>query len=192
MIQTAADNQSKLLSVINELFTYVVDPYSKKKVIRVNPKLTEETLQKAVEKSRRLIVDLYIKCETDYVNGVKLYEAIVETKILETTQKQIEALKSDASKIIKETKSAVSTTVKEEPFVKPPPVVVAGVVKPLVAPSIETVPTTVSTEYSVPTTVTNTPSTIITETSVPTTVTNSVPTTVTNSLPTTVTNTPIV
>jgi hypothetical protein len=193
MIQTAADNQSKLLSVINDLFTYVLDPYSNKKVIRVNPNLTEDSLQKAVEKSRRLIVDLYVKCETDYVNGVKLYEAIVESKILETTQKQIEALKTEASKIIKETKTAVSTPVKEQPFVKPPPVVVAGVVnpgKPLVTSSIiETVPTTV----------TNTPTTIITESSVPTTVTNSVPTTVTNTptiittesaVPTTVTNTP--
>ena len=110
MIQTAADNQSKLLSVINDLFTYVIDPYSGKKVIRINPKLSDELLQKAVEKTRRLIVDLYIKCETDFVNGVKLYEAIVESKILETTQKQIENLKIEASKIIQETKK-VSTTI---------------------------------------------------------------------------------
>ncbi len=132
MIQNAADNQSKLLSVINDIFTYVIDPYSNKRVIRVNPKLTDESLQKAVEKSRRLIVDLYVKCETDYVNSIKLYEAIVEAKILETTQKQIDTLKTQASKIIKETKSAVVSPVKEEPFVKPPPqvqpVVVAGVV----------------------------------------------------------------
>ena len=33
MIQSAADNQSKLLTVINDLFTYVIDPYSGKKVI---------------------------------------------------------------------------------------------------------------------------------------------------------------
>jgi hypothetical protein len=186
MIQSAADNQSKLLSVINDLFTYVIDPYSNKKVIRVNPNLTEDLLQKAVEKSRRLIVDLYVKCETDYVNGVKLYEAIVESKILETTQKQIEALKTEASKIIKETKSVLSTPVKEAPFVKPPPVVVAGVVNPA-KPNINTIietnssiPTTITTDSSVPTTVTN---------SVPTTVTNSVDNTVTNSVPTTITNT---
>jgi hypothetical protein len=121
MIQNAADNQSKLLSVINDLFTYVIDPYSGKRVIRVNPKLTDETLQKAVEKSRRLIVDLYVKCETDYVNGIKLYEAIVESKIIETTQKQIDSLKTEASKIIQETKKA-SAPVK--PIVAP--VVVAG------------------------------------------------------------------
>ena len=116
MIQTAADNQSKLLSIINELFTFIIDPYSGKKVIRINPKLNDELLQKSVEKTRKLIVDLYVKCETDYVNGVKLYEAIVESKILETTQKQIETLKTEASKIIQETKKAS----------KPAPVVVAA------------------------------------------------------------------
>jgi len=106
MIQTAADNQSKLLSVINDLFTYVIDPYSGKKVIRINPKLNDELLQKAVEKTRRFIVDLYVKCETDYVNGIKLYEAIVESKILETTQKQIDNLKNEAKKIITESKKS--------------------------------------------------------------------------------------
>ena len=123
MIQSASDNQYKLLSIINELFTYVINPYTNKKVIRVNPKLTDESLQKSVEKTRRLIIDLYIKCETDYVNGIKLYEAIVESKILETTQKQIETLKNEATKIIKETKKAAVPT-KELPIViidKPSP-----------------------------------------------------------------------
>ena len=77
-------------------------------------------MQTAIEKTRRLIVDLYVKCENDYVNGVKLYEAIVESKILETTQKQIETLKTQASNIIKETKK-ISNPVKEELVVKPPP-----------------------------------------------------------------------
>ena len=116
MIQSAADNQYKLLEVINDLFTYVNDPYSGKRVIRINPKLTDASLQKAVEKTRRFIVDLYVKCETDYVNGVQLFEAIVESKIVETTQKQIESLKKEASKIISETKKA-SEPVKQQPVV---------------------------------------------------------------------------
>jgi hypothetical protein len=109
MIQNAADNQSKLLEVINELFTYVIDPYNGKKKIRVNPNLTDESLQKTIEKTRKLIVDLYVKCEMDYMNGIKIYEAIVESKILETTQKQIESLKKEANKIIDETTTVVST-----------------------------------------------------------------------------------
>ena len=107
MIQTAAKNQSKLLDVINELFTYVIDPYNGKQKIRVNPKLTEESLQKSVEKTRKLIIQLYVDCELSYVKGIKLYEAIVEAKILETTQNQIKVLTTQADKIIKETTSVI-------------------------------------------------------------------------------------
>lgn len=121
MIQSAADNQFKLLDIINELFTYVTDPYSGKRVIRINPKLTDELLQKAVEKTRKYIVNLYVKCENDYVTGVQLFEAIVESKIVETTEKQIENLKKEATKIIQETKKA-SQPVKENI----PPVIIAG------------------------------------------------------------------
>jgi hypothetical protein len=107
MIQTAAKNQSKLLDVVNELFTYVIDPYTGKQKIRVNPKLTEESLQKSVEKTRKLIIQLYVDCELSYVKGIKLYEAIVESKILETTQNQIKVLNTQADKIIKETTAVV-------------------------------------------------------------------------------------
>jgi hypothetical protein len=104
MIQTASNNQQKLLTVINELFIFVDDPYSDKKKIRVNPKLNENSLQKIVEKTREIIIELYVKCELDYVNGIKIYEAIVESKILETTKKQIENLEKKADSIIAETK----------------------------------------------------------------------------------------
>jgi hypothetical protein len=137
MIQGAADNQYKLLEVINELFTYVKDPYSDKRVIRINPTLTDNLLQKAVEKTRKFIVDLYIKCETDYVNGVQLFEAIVESKIVETTQRQIETLKKESNKIIYETKKA-SQPVAPQPvapqLVAPQPVAPQPVAPQLVAP----------------------------------------------------------
>jgi hypothetical protein len=116
MIQTAAKNQSKLLEVVNELFIYVIDPYNGKQKIRINPKLSEELLQKSVEKTRKLIIQLYIDCEMSYVKGIKLYEAIVESKILETTQKQISALTSQADKIIKETTAVIKP---KAPIAKP-------------------------------------------------------------------------
>ena len=131
MIQTAAKNQSKLLDVVNELFTYVIDPYTGKQKIRVNPKLTEESLQKSVEKTRKLIIQLYVDCELSYVKGIKLYEAIVESKILETTQTQIKVLTTQADNIIKETTAVVkpkapvavplNTSYNQAPF-KPTPV----------------------------------------------------------------------
>jgi hypothetical protein len=132
MIQNAADNQSKLLEVINELFTYVIDPYNGKQKIRVNPNLTEESLQKTVEKTRKLIVDLYVKCEMDYVTGIKIYEAIVESKILDTTQKQIQTLQKEANKIIDETTQIVSTP--SPPLIQAPINPIQAPVNPIQAP----------------------------------------------------------
>ena len=105
MINGAANNQQKLLTIINALFSFTTNPYTQKKQVRINPELTEEKLQGIIEKTRKLIIDLYVKCENDYVTGVKLYEAIVESKILSTTEKQIDNLKKEASKIIEESKN---------------------------------------------------------------------------------------
>jgi hypothetical protein len=171
MIQSAADNQSKLLEVINDLFTYVNDPYSGKRVIRINPKLNEVLLQKAVEKTRKFIVNLYIKCESDYVNGVQLFEAIVESKIVETTQKQIETLKKEASKIIAETKKA------SEPIKEPAIVIVEN-----------NTSTTPATTPATITSTTPTPATITSTTPTPATITSTTPTptpaTITSTTPT--------
>jgi hypothetical protein len=108
MIQTAADKQSELLSVINDLFIFVSDPYSDKKKIRVNPILTEDKLQTIVEKTRNIIVELYVKCEMDFVGNLKVYEAIVERKILETTKKQIDSLEKKANTILTETNQKIA------------------------------------------------------------------------------------
>jgi hypothetical protein len=100
MINDANKNQEALLNVLNEIFVYTVDPQSNKKQIRVNPKLTEDKLQEIVLETRALIIKLYLKCEIDFSNGIKLYEAIVEQKILETSQKQIENLNKLSDKLI--------------------------------------------------------------------------------------------
>ena len=115
MIDRAASNQYKLLDVINELFSYVLDPYTNKRVIRINPKLNEETLQKAVEKTRKLIIDLYITCEKDYLNGIKIYEAIVEAKILETTKTQIQNLEESKDKILDNIEKTIEPDKTENP-----------------------------------------------------------------------------
>ena len=107
MIQSASNKQSELLNVINDLFIFVNDPYSDKKKIRVNPTLTEDKLKKIVEKTRNIIIELYVKCEMNFVDNLKVYEAIVESKILDTTKKQIENLEKKATNIVTETNKKV-------------------------------------------------------------------------------------
>jgi hypothetical protein len=112
MIDNAAANQIKLLDVINELFTGINDPFTHKIKIRVNPKLTEKSLQKAIENTRKYIIELYVNCELDFVNGIKLYEAIVEKKIIDTTTKQINSLEREKNTLINESKE-LQKSVKE-------------------------------------------------------------------------------
>ena len=147
MINTAASKQNELLSVINNLFIFVPDPYTKKNKIRVNPKLTEESLQKDIVKARKIIIELYVNCETDYVNGLKIYEAIVEKKILETTQKQINTLQKESDKIVSETKNVIKPI--EKPFIEKPVIEKPVIEKPVNVPvqkiieKLDVTPTTV-------------------------------------------------
>ena len=68
------------------------------------------------------------------MNGIKLYEAIVESKILETTKNQIKTLEADAAKIISDTKK-VSAPAKPKQMMQPPVVVAAGQVDaPIITP----------------------------------------------------------
>jgi hypothetical protein len=100
MIQSVNVRQDELLSIVNKIFVYVLDPVTDKEVIRVNPDLTESGLQELVGETRKLIIELYLKCETDFVEGVKIYEAIVESQIFNTTQKHIEQLEKEREKLI--------------------------------------------------------------------------------------------
>jgi hypothetical protein len=139
MIQSASNKQSELLNVINDLFIFVNDPYSDKKKIRVNPSLTEDKLQKIVEKTRGIIIELYVKCELDYVENLKVYEAIVESKILETTKKQIDNLEKKANTIVGETSKKVQLGSEQVNQIVVPPgpqVVVAPIGPPVVVAPI--------------------------------------------------------
>jgi len=100
MVQTTHKNQDDLLGIINLLFTYVIDPQTQKKRIIVHPKLSEDGLQAAVVKTRNTIINLYLKCENDYAMGVKLYQAIVEKQIKDTTIKQLNVLEKETEKLV--------------------------------------------------------------------------------------------
>jgi hypothetical protein len=91
-VDNANKNQDKLTDIINKLFSHTKDPQTQKKVVRVNPELTEDELQKVVVESRELIINLYLTCEQDFETGVNIYKAIVEQLGLDTIQRQTETL----------------------------------------------------------------------------------------------------
>ena len=82
----------------------MTDPQTKKKIIRINPELTEELLQETVLETRAIIINLYLTCETDFANGIKIYEAIVDKKIIDTAKSQIETMERTREALITEDK----------------------------------------------------------------------------------------
>ena len=100
MVRNANKNQEALLEILNQLFVYSINPQTNEKQIRVHPKLSEKELQNIVIKTRAIIIKLYLTCEIDYTNGVKIYEAIVEKKILDTVQLQEKNLKNLSKTLI--------------------------------------------------------------------------------------------
>jgi hypothetical protein len=100
MIQNTNKKQEELLAIINLLFTSVVDPQTKEKKIIVHPNLTESSLQEIVIKTRKIIINLYLTCENDFVTGIKLYQAIVEKQIKDNTIKQLDVLEKESEKLI--------------------------------------------------------------------------------------------
>jgi len=119
MIQDAANKQQELLSVIDKLF-YIESGQDNTSKVRIHPKLTDETLNMVVAKTRKIIMELYIKCESDYVNGLKIYEAIVESKIRQTTQNQIITLQKEAAQKIEDTMSLTNSLETPERAIQPP------------------------------------------------------------------------
>jgi len=100
MIQNVNKKQESLLNIINKIFTYVNDPITNNKIIKINSYLNEDSLQEIIVETRNLIIELYLKCESDFTEGVKIYQAIVESQILDTTQKHIENLEKEREKLI--------------------------------------------------------------------------------------------
>ena len=101
MISSAKEKQDQLLELINKVFVSV-EKDDGKQFIRIQPHLTEQELQKIIENARTLIVELYLKCEEDFTHGIQLYEAIVESRIFQTTQMQIDNLKKKAELFIED------------------------------------------------------------------------------------------
>ena len=104
MIDSVIKKQEQLSSIIDKVFVYVYDSsetkLNKNEVIRINPDLTETSLQNIVVECRNYIKDLYLTCEKDFTEGIKIYEAIVESRILNTTIKQIDQLEKISDNLL--------------------------------------------------------------------------------------------
>ena len=102
MMRKSRNVQNDLLNIINEIFTYDVEQKTGKRLVRINPELTEKKLDKIVEKTRKIVVNYYITCEQDFEKGVKIYESIVENLMKDTALSQLDSLEETKEQLISE------------------------------------------------------------------------------------------
>tara|TARA_Y100000816_G_scaffold263294_1_gene221558 strand:- start:28099 stop:29352 length:1254 start_codon:yes stop_codon:yes gene_type:complete len=107
MMRKSRNVQSELLNIINEMFTYDLEQKTGKRLVRINPELTEKKLDKIVEKTRKIVVNYYVTCEQDFEKGVKIYESIVENLMKDTTMSQIDSLEETKEQLISEPSQAL-------------------------------------------------------------------------------------
>ena len=63
-------NQPKqIIGVIDTVFAYRINPNTERREIVINPELTK-SLQEVVELTRKIIVELYVGCEKDFIKGL--------------------------------------------------------------------------------------------------------------------------
>lgn len=95
MMQNAAVNKDALIVILDQLFVFAVNPQTKKPEITINPKLTDEILNKLVKETQQLIIKLYVACETDFIKGLEIFEQIIKEQINIVAQKKIDTLKRE-------------------------------------------------------------------------------------------------
>ena len=99
-------NQDKLLTILEKLFTFKplttagagavagsgAGAEKDKEELSINPNLDENSLRDLVNTTRQLIVDFIVTCESDFLEGIALFEGIVAVQLAATTKSQIKAI----------------------------------------------------------------------------------------------------
>jgi hypothetical protein len=72
-----------------------VDAESHNTKFIIDPGLTYEDLNTLIIDARRIILKLYITCEKDFIEALKILQAIIEAQIMETNQRQVKELERE-------------------------------------------------------------------------------------------------
>ena len=94
-MQQTEENRNVLIGVLDKVFTFAVNPQTKKPEITINPGLNDPMLNELVRQTQELIIKLYTSCESNFIKGLEIFEQIIQEQIKIKTEKKIEALKGD-------------------------------------------------------------------------------------------------
>jgi hypothetical protein len=82
MIQVTSSLQQRLIDILNKLFTKKSGENNK---VTIDPRVKMDMLDKLIVETRNLLLELYLRCEEYFQNGVNIYKAIVDDRIINNT-----------------------------------------------------------------------------------------------------------
>ena len=101
MIKGAQGSQDELMNILKEIFIIQkADNDEKTEIVTLNPKLNDETLNKIIAKTRKIIVKLYISCEKDFKDGLDIFEGILSERIIKNAVSKKDAMNALQDKLI--------------------------------------------------------------------------------------------
>jgi len=93
MMKNVSQSQNKLVDILQSLFVETQDGS-----ITIHPLLNYKKLDSYVNKTREILVAMYVMCEEDFKKGLQLFEVIVENQVKENTKRKIENLEKTLEK----------------------------------------------------------------------------------------------
>lgn len=108
MLNNTKKNQHNLLEILDKLFVWVKKPSElnsdnnslETQMVTINPKLNAKSLQDLVVKTRKLIITIYLQCEEEYQEGLKIFEAIAGERILKNSINKKEQLEKQLDTMV--------------------------------------------------------------------------------------------
>lgn len=100
MIAKNNENEKQLLTIIEKVFSYWIDPKTKEKKVTLNPQLTYDALDKLIPEARTKIIKLYVDCEKDFQTGLNLLEAIVKDRMIKNAKLKIQNFNKKSEELI--------------------------------------------------------------------------------------------
>jgi hypothetical protein len=98
MMNMVSANEEKMTNILSNIFTF------ENECVFINETLNEEKLQNYINEAKEISAKLFVSCENDFLTGIKLYEAIMETQMFTSLQEQIKCLKKQQSELKKRRK----------------------------------------------------------------------------------------
>jgi hypothetical protein len=89
-----------LLIILKEIFEFTLNVKTKKTTVILKKNLSETKINELFSKTREIISQLYIDCQTDFVKGINIYKSIVYSKLLERNKLREINLKKDMQQLI--------------------------------------------------------------------------------------------